>query len=110
VRISIAARGTPCCAESSWSPWMQKTGARQYSRGRFHLLLPAVRVTTQAQVSEGGGQLRSYPRSLRHRTCSKTAALSIPRHERMRAQWHDHNTASGALSTSVGVDGYTIRF
>src|ERR671932_777208 len=51
-----------------------KTGVRRYSRGRFHLLLPAVGVTTQGQASEGGGQRRSYPRSLRHRSCSKTAA------------------------------------
>src|SRR5436305_10682842 len=38
----------PACAGNA------KTGARQHGRGRFHLLLPAVGVTTQRQASAGG--------------------------------------------------------
>ena len=55
----------------------KKTGARQHSRGRFHLLLPAVGVTTQEQTSEGGGQLRHYSPSWWHRSLSLAADLSI---------------------------------
>src|ERR671936_589900 len=44
--------GGPPCAPH----WTQKiTGARHNRRGRFHLLLPAVGVTTQRQASAGGG-------------------------------------------------------
>src|SRR5919202_3651983 len=50
--------GGPPCAPH----WTQKiTGARHNRRGRFHLLLPAVGVTTQRQASAGGGSSSSSP-------------------------------------------------
>jgi hypothetical protein len=46
---------------TSWlgtSAHNNETGARQHSRGRFHLLLPAAGVTTQGQASQHGMQGR----------------------------------------------------
>src|SRR6266480_4939310 len=78
----------------------QKTGARQHSRGRFHLFAPRSRgdhskagvskeegnavptailggVAAHGRASEGGRQIRHYSRSQWRQSLSKTAAHSI---------------------------------
>src|SRR5438105_410000 len=89
---------------------MQKTGARQYSRGRFHLLLPAVRVTTQGRASEGGGNSRATRGPCGVDPVRRLRLSASTQHERRLARWKDHSTASGALSMSVGVivDGGSV--
>ena len=77
---------------------MQKTGARQYSRGRFHRLLPAVRVTTQGQASEGGGSSGASRGPCGVDPVRRLRLSASTRHERRLARWNDHSTASGALS------------
>jgi hypothetical protein len=81
---SLLSGRKPSCARNA------KTGARQHGRGRFHLLLPAVGVTTQRQASAGGEQLRHYSPSWSCRSLSMTAVLSI------------HGTSDGSLVTSYG--------
>jgi hypothetical protein len=63
-------------------------------------------VTTPKKLSAPANEASPWRRS--HSVTRKTSATglseSTTRHERMRAQWKEQNTASGALSMLVGVE------